>query len=161
MKNSKTKNSITHSILLMGAVISSLTVVSMSSVYAQDQVNSEYKPGNLIYDKWDRFYKIEQAQPQEAEKILVELSKLTPTDIKVWKSLTYLQIRLEKRDEALQSLRQARALAPQDDTLKLQEAYLLNQQKKDRDALVLFKELTSSSDPAIAAKATKAVTNLS
>ncbi|MFX9343925.1 hypothetical protein ABTO59_19215, partial [Acinetobacter baumannii] len=77
------------------------------------------------------------------------------------KSLTYLQIRLEKRDEALQSLRQARALAPHDDTLKLQEAYLLNQQKKDRDALVLFKELTSSSDPAIAAKATQAVKNLS
>ncbi|MCP5877709.1 hypothetical protein NL390_35135, partial [Klebsiella pneumoniae] len=77
------------------------------------------------YDKWDRFYKIEQSQPQEAEKILVELSKLTPTDIKVWKSLTYLQIRLEKRKEALQSLRQARNLAPQDDTLKLQEAYLL------------------------------------
>ena len=44
MKNSKTINSITHSILLMGAVISSLTVVSMSSVYAQDQVASDYKP---------------------------------------------------------------------------------------------------------------------
>ncbi|WP_307878506.1 tetratricopeptide repeat protein [Acinetobacter seifertii] len=160
MRNSKTINSITHSILLMGVVISS-TVVSVCSVYAQDPVTSEYKPGNLIYDKWDRFYKIEQSQPQEAEKILVELSKLTPTDIKVWKSLTYLQIRLEKRDEALQSLRQARALAPQDDTLKLQEAYLLNQQKKNRNALVLFKELTSSSDPAIAAKATQAVKNLS
>ncbi|MFX6067014.1 hypothetical protein ABTE92_19110, partial [Acinetobacter baumannii] len=34
-------------------------------------------------------------------------------------------------------------------------------QKKNRDALVLFKELTSSSDPAIAAKATQAVKNLS
>lgn len=79
----------------MGVVISS-TVVSVCSVYAQDPVTSEYKPGNLIYDKWDRFYKIEQSQPQEAEKILIELSKLTPTDIKVWKSLTYLQIRLEK-----------------------------------------------------------------
>nr|WP_032027195.1 hypothetical protein [Acinetobacter baumannii] len=161
MKNIKTINSITHSILLMGAVISSLGMIGISSVYAQEQVDPAYKPGNPIYDKWDRFYKIEQSQPQEAEKILVELSKLTPTDIKVWKSLTYLQIRLEKRVEALQSLRQARNLAPQDDTLKLQEAYLLNQQKKDREALVLFKELSSSSDPEIAAKASQAVKNLS
>lgn len=161
MKNSKTINSITHSILIMGAVISSVGVLSISSAFAQDQLNAEYKPGNIIYDKWDRFYKIEQSQPAEAEKILIELSKLTPTDIKVWKSLTYLQIRLEKREEALQSLKQARNLAPQDDTLKLQEAYLLNQQKKNREALVLFKELTSSSDPAIADKANQAVKNLS
>ena len=161
MKNSKTINSITHSILIMGAVISSVGVLSISLAFAQDQLNAEYKPGNIIYDKWDRFYKIEQSQPAEAEKILIELSKLTPTDIKVWKSLTYLQIRLEKREEALQSLKQARNLAPQDDTLKLQEAYLLNQQKKNREALVLFKELTSSSDPAIADKANQAVKNLS
>lgn len=161
MKNSKTINSITHSILIMGAVISCVGVLSISSAFAQDQLNAEYKPGNIIYDKWDRFYKIEQSQPAEAEKILIELSKLTPTDIKVWKSLTYLQIRLEKREEALQSLKQARNLAPQDDTLKLQEAYLLNQQKKNREALVLFKELTSSSDPAIADKANQAVKNLS
>ncbi|KHN66327.1 hypothetical protein AV645_09625 [Acinetobacter calcoaceticus] len=161
MKNSKTINSITHSILIMGAVISCVGVLSISSASAQDQLNAEYKPGNIIYDKWDRFYKIEQSQPAEAEKILIELSKLTPTDIKVWKSLTYLQIRLEKREEALQSLKQARKLAPQDDTLKLQEAYLLNQQKKNREALVLFKELTSSSDPAIADKANQAVKNLS
>lgn len=161
MKNSKTINSITHSILIMGAVISCVGVLSISSAFAQDQLNAEYKPGNIIYDKWDRFYKIEQSQPAEAEKILIELSKLTPTDIKVWKSLTYLQIRLEKREEALQSLKQARNLAPQDDTLKLQEAYLLNQQKKNREALVLFKELTSSSDPTIADKANQAVKNLS
>ncbi len=38
---------------------------------------------------------------------------------------------------------------------------MLNQQKKDREALVLFKELSSSSDPEIAAKATQAVKNLS
>ncbi len=83
----------------------------MGSVYAQDQVASDYKPENLIYDKWDRFYKIEQSQPQEAEKILVELSKLTPTDIKVWKSLTYLQIRLEKRDEALQEFKASKSFS--------------------------------------------------
>lgn len=76
------------------------------------------------------FIKLNSLNRKKQKKILVELSKLTPTDIKVWKSLTYLQIRLEKREEALQSLRQARNLAPQDDTLKLQEAYLLNQQKK-------------------------------
>ncbi len=98
---------------------------------------------------------------KKQRKILVELSKLTPTDIKVWKSLTYLQIRLEKREEALQSLRQARNLAPQDDTLKLQEAYLLNQQKKDREALVLFKELSSLQTLKLLLKHLRQLKNLS
>lgn len=51
MKNIKTINSITHSILLMGAVISSLGMIGISSVYAQEQVDPAYKPGNPIYDK--------------------------------------------------------------------------------------------------------------
>ena len=86
---------------------------------------------------------------------------MTPQDIKVWKSLTYLQIRLRKQDAALQSLRKAEALDPADDNLKLQEAYLLNSQKHNKEALVVFKELTQSKDADIANKATQAVKNLS
>lgn len=86
---------------------------------------------------------------------------MTPQDIKVWKSLTYLQIRLGKQDAALQSLRKAEALDPADDNLKLQEAYLLNSQKNNKEALVVFKELTQSKDADIASKATQAVKNLS
>ncbi|WP_422470312.1 hypothetical protein, partial [Acinetobacter sp. BJFS-203] len=80
---------------------------------------------------------------------------------KVWKSLTYLQIRLRKQDAALQNLRKAEALDPADDNLKLQEAYLLNSQKHNKEALVVFKELTQSKDADIANKATQAVKNLS
>ncbi|MBJ9720777.1 hypothetical protein I5515_03060 [Acinetobacter calcoaceticus] len=133
----------------------------METTFAQENVSQEYKPGNPIYDKWDQFYKIEKTQPENAEKILLELGEMTPTDIKVWKSLTYLQIRIGKQDAALQSLRKAEALEPTDDTLKLQEAYLLNSQKKNKEALVIFKDLTQSKDTDIANKATQAVKNLS
>lgn len=117
--------------------------------------------GNPIYDKWDQFYKIEKTQPENAEKLLLELGEMTPQDIKIWKSLTYLQIRLGKQDAALQSLRKAEALDPADDNLKLQEAYLLNSQKNNKEALMVFKELTQSKDADIATKATQAVKNLS
>ena len=123
--------------------------------------DAEYKPGNPIYDRWDRFYKLEPNQPEQAEKVLLELSELTPQDVKVWKSLTYLQIRLNKQDQALQSVQQASKLDPQDDQLKLQQAYLLNQLKKDKDALPIFKDLTTSNNPEIASKAQEAVHNLS
>ncbi|WP_410116469.1 tetratricopeptide repeat protein [Acinetobacter haemolyticus] len=123
--------------------------------------DAAYKPGNPIYDRWDQFYKLEQQQPEQAEKILLELAALTPQDIKVWKSLTYLQIRLNKQDQALLSVRKASQLAPQDDQLKLQEAYLLNQLKRDRDALPIFKMLAQSNDVEIATKAQQAVQNLS
>lgn len=122
--------------------------------------DAEYKPGNPVYDRWDKFYKIESSQPEKAEKTLIELSQITPLDVKVWKSLTYLQIRLNKPDQALNSVRRASQLAPNDDQLKLQQAYLLNQLKKDKEALVLFKDLTTSPNSDIAEKAQQAVQNL-
>lgn len=159
MNNSKNKL-LSHTLLLLGLIVPVQQAVSAEPDFVKEG-DAAYKPGNPIYDRWDKFYKIEQSQPEEAEKILIELGQLTPQDIKVWKSLTYLQIRLNKQNEAIQSVRKAEQLAPQDEQLKLQEAYLLNQQKRNKEALVIFKDLSASSDPEIASKAQQSVLNLS
>ncbi|WP_151707858.1 tetratricopeptide repeat protein [Acinetobacter junii] len=159
MNNSK-KNPIIFTLLLIGSVLPIQHIFAATNQYVQEG-DADYKPGNPIYDRWDRFYQLEQSQPEQAEKILIELSELTPNDAKVWKSLTYLQIRLNKQNEALLSVRKASQLLPQEDQLKLQEAYLLNQLKRDNDALPIFKSLTQSSDIEIATKAQEAVKNLS
>jgi len=159
MNNSKNKL-LSHTLLLLGLIVPVQQAVSAEPDFVKEG-DAAYKPGNPIYDRWDKFYKIEQSQPEEAEKILIELGQLTPQDIKVWKSLTYLQIRLNKQNEAIQSVRKAEQLAPQDEQLKLQEAYLLNQQKRNKEALVIFKDLSASSDPEMASKAQQAVQNLS
>lgn len=159
MNNSK-KKPIIFTLLLIGSVLPIQHIFAATTQYVQVG-DADYKPGNPIYDRWDRFYQLEQSQPEQAEKILIELSELTPNDAKVWKSLTYLQIRLNKQNEALLSVRKASQLLPQEDQLKLQEAYLLNQLKRDNDALPIFKSLTQSSDIQIATKAQEAVKNLS
>lgn len=159
MNNSNNKL-LSHTLLILGLFLPIQHAFSAEADFVKEG-DAAYKPGNPIYDRWDKFYKIEQSRPEEAEKILIELGQLTPQDIKVWKSLTYLQIRLNKQNDALQSVRKAEQLAPQDDQLKLQEAYLLNQQKRDKEALVIFKELSTSTDADIAAKAQQAVQNLS
>ncbi|KYQ84806.1 hypothetical protein AWW72_07315 [Acinetobacter sp. NRRL B-65365] len=159
MNNSKNKL-LSHTLLLLGLIVPVQQAVSAEPDFVKEG-DAAYKPGNPIYDRWDKFYKIEQSQQEEAEKILIELGQLTPQDIKVWKSLTYLQIRLNKQNEAIQSVRKAEQLAPQDEQLKLQEAYLLNQQKRNKEALVIFKDLSASSDPEMANKAQQAVQNLS
>lgn len=159
MNNSKNKL-LSHTLLLLGLIVPVQQAVSAEPDFVKEG-DAAYKPGNPVYDRWDKFYKIEQSQPEEAEKILIELGQLTPQDIKVWKSLTYLQIRLNKQNEAIQSVRKAEQLAPQDEQLKLQEAYLLNQQERNKEALVIFKDLSASSDPEMASKAQQAVQNLS
>ncbi|MCH7382323.1 hypothetical protein MMP71_00515 [Acinetobacter dispersus] len=159
MNNSKNKL-LSHTLLILGLILPVQHAFSADSDFVKEG-DAAYKPGNPIYDRWDKFYKIEQSEPEQAEKILIELSQLTPQDIKVWKSLTYLQIRLNKQNDAIQSVRKAEQLAPQDDQLKLQEAYLLNQQKRNKEALTLFKGLSTSSDADIAEKAQQAVQNLS
>ncbi|OBY73934.1 tetratricopeptide repeat protein [Acinetobacter gyllenbergii] len=159
MNNSKNKL-LSHTLLFLGLILPAQQIFSAEADFVKEG-DAAYKPGNPIYDRWDKFYKIEQSQPRDAEKILLELGQLTPLDIKVWKSLTYLQIRLNKHDEAIQSVRKAEQLAPEDDQLKLQEGYLLNQQKRNKEALVIFKGLSTSSDTEIATKALQAVQNLS
>ena len=159
MNNSKNKL-LSHTLFILGLILPVQQVLSAEPEFAKEG-DAAYKPGNPIYDRWDKFYKLEQSQPEEAEKILLELGQLTPQDLKVWKSLTYLQIRLNKQNEAIQSVRKAEQLAPQDEQLKLQEAYLLNQQKRNKEALVIFKDLSASSDPEMASKAQQAVQNLS
>lgn len=159
MNNSKNKL-LSHTLFILGLILPVQQVLSAEPEFVKEG-DAAYKPGNPIYDRWDKFYKLEQSQPEEAEKILLELGQLTPQDLKVWKSLTYLQIRLNKQNEAIQSVRKAEQLAPQDEQLKLQEAYLLNQQKRNKEALVIFKDLSASSDPEMASKAQQAVQNLS
>lgn len=159
MKKSK-KQLLSHTLFTLSLLFPLQAVMSAEADFVKEG-DAAYKPGNPIYDRWDQFYKLEQQQPEQAEKILLELAALTPQDIKVWKSLTYLQIRLNKQDQALLSVRKASQLAPQDDQLKLQEAYLLNQLKRDRDALPIFKMLAQSNDVGIATKAQQAVQNLS
>ncbi|MCU4368609.1 tetratricopeptide repeat protein [Acinetobacter courvalinii] len=159
MNNSKNKL-LSHTLFILGLILPAQQVLSAEPEFVKEG-DAAYKPGNPIYDRWDKFYKLEQSQPEEAEKILLELGQLTPQDLKVWKSLTYLQIRLNKQNEAIQSVRKAEQLAPQDEQLKLQEAYLLNQQKRNKEALVIFKDLSASSDPEMASKAQQAVQNLS
>ncbi|APR70876.1 tetratricopeptide repeat protein [Acinetobacter haemolyticus] len=159
MKKSK-KQLLSHTLFTLSLLFPLQAVMSAEADFVKEG-DAAYKPGNPIYDRWDQFYKLEQQQPEQAEKILLELAALTPQDIKVWKSLTYLQIRLNKQDQALHSVRKASQLAPQDDQLKLQEAYLLNQLQRDRDALPIFKMLAQSNDVEIATKAQQAVQNLS
>lgn len=159
MKKSK-KQLLSHTLFTLSLLFPLQAVMSSEADFVKEG-DAAYKPGNPIYDRWDQFYKLEQQQPEQAEKILLELAALTPQDIKVWKSLTYLQIRLNKQDQALHSVRKASQLAPQDDQLKLQEAYLLNQLKRDREALPIFKMLAQSNDVEIATKAQQAVQNLS
>ena len=159
MNNSKNKL-LSHTLFILGLILPVQQVLSAEPEFVKEG-DAAYKPGNAIYDRWDKFYKLEQSQPEEAEKILLELGQLTPQDLKVWKSLTYLQIRLNKQNEAIQSVRKAEQLAPQDEQLKLQEAYLLNQQKRNKEALAIFKDLSASSDPEMASKAQQAVQNLS
>ncbi|RSN75143.1 tetratricopeptide repeat protein [Acinetobacter haemolyticus] len=159
MKKSK-KQLLSHTLFTLSFLFPLQAVMSAEADFVKEG-DAAYKPGNPIYDRWDQFYKLEQQQPEQAEKILLELAALTPQDIKVWKSLTYLQIRLNKQDQALYSVRKASQLAPQDDQLKLQEAYLLNQLQRDRDALPIFKMLAQSNDVEIATKAQQAVQNLS
>lgn len=158
MKNSK-KKPINQSLFMICFILFSQPTLSAEANFVKEG-DAEYKPGNPVYDRWDKFYKIESSQPENAEKTLIELSQITPLDVKVWKSLTYLQIRLNKTDQALNSVKRASQLVPNDDQLKLQQAYLLNQLKKDKEALVLFKDLTTSPNSDIAEKAQQAVQNL-
>lgn len=150
---------LTRCIAFVGFTVSSFSFLN-TQVYAADLVG-DYKPGNPIYDRWDHFYKIEQTDSKQAEEILNELSQLTPQDIKVWKSLTYLQIREQKPEQALFSVTRATQLAPEDEQLQLQQAYLLNQLQRNDEALPIFKKLTHSKQTDIAEKANQAVNNLS
>ena len=148
---------------IRSAVIMPCTILILpicSTLTYANVATDEYKPGNPIYDRWDQFYQIEQTDPQQASKILIELTQLTPTDLKVWKSLMYLQIKENKLEQALLSAQRASALAPEDEQLQLQQAYLLNQLHRDREALPIFQQLSQSKQADIAEKSKQAVQNL-
>lgn len=134
--------------------------VTAQKLWANTDVQVALQPGDPIYDLWDQFYKLEKTQSTQAEQVLLQLSQKTPQDIRVWKSLTYLQINLKKPEAALVSLEKARALAPNDEELTLQHAYLLNSLGRNDQALVIFKQLQNSKDAKTREIASQAVQNL-
>ena len=134
--------------------------LTVSMAHADTDAQSELKPGNPVYDLWDQFYKAEKNDPTQAEQILVQLSQKTPQDVRVWKSLTYLQISQKRPEDALKSIAKARELTPQDEELALQQAYLLNGLGRNAEAVKVFKTLQNSSNPQTKATADQAILNL-
>lgn len=129
-------------------------------VYADSEDRTELRPGHPVYDLWDQFYKTEKNNPAQAEQILIQLTEKTPQDVRVWKSLTYLQINQKRPEDALKSITQARELSPQDEELTLQQAYLLNGLGRNAEAVSVFKTLQNSQNPQTKATADQAVLNL-
>ena len=128
-------------------------------LFAQEQsVEESYQSNHYVL--WDEFYKTEKSHPEHAEKLLQQLSEVEPDNLNVWKSLTYLYINQKNLDAALNSLNKARHLAPHNEQLMLQEAYLLNSLGRNPEALVIFQKLTQSSNPETRDTATQAVKNL-
>ena len=57
MKNSK-NTLLSHTLLLLGLTLP-IQVMSAEPDFVKEG-DAAYKPGNPIYDRWDKFYKIEQ-----------------------------------------------------------------------------------------------------
>ncbi|PVZ85266.1 hypothetical protein C9426_20420 [Serratia sp. S1B] len=122
--------------------------------------NSSYPVGSPVYNLWAAYYQAEKSDPQQAAKILEQLATLTPNDVNIWKTSTYLQINLKHNEQALISLDKALAITPNDEQLLMQKAYLLNAEQRNSEALPIFQHLTLSQDPSTAEKAKTAVKNL-
>lgn len=150
------KHNLIRSVLIAGLI----STAGLQLLHAESLEPSAGQPGDPVYDLWNTFYKIEKTDPQQAEQLLEQLSQKTPNDLRVWKSLTYLRINQKKPEEALSSLVKARALAPQDEQLALQQAYVLNGLSRNDEALVIFKSLQHSSHAETKATAEQAVKNL-
>jgi len=121
---------------------------------------ADYGPGDPVYDLWAQYYVQEKTDPVAAESTLIKLTQAVPDHADVWKSLTYLRLRENKKKEALDALLVARKLQPQDEQLALQEAYLRDDLKQKKEALALFEQLSHSSDAKTAKIACQAVANL-
>ncbi len=135
-------------------------ISSMQFSHAQSVEQSNVQTNDQVYHLWESFYKAEKNDPVQAEKLLEQISLQTPNDLRVWKSLSYLRINQKKPEGALDSLAKARALAPEDEQLALQQAYVLNGLGRNNEALKIFKSLQDSKDAATKATADQAVKNL-
>lgn len=139
--------------LLSGLVFSVLALNSAQAL-------ADYAPGDPVYDLWASYYQQEKSDPATAETTLLKLTEKTPDNVVVWKTLMYLRLNLGHKEAALDALHKARALAPDDEQLALQEAYLLNDLKRNQESLQLFEQLTHAHDAKIAETACQAVVNL-
>lgn len=137
-----------------------MSLSAVQFVNANPVEQSQVPMDTAVYPLWENYYKIEKSDPQQAEQMLLQISQITPNDVRVWKSLTYLRINQKNNQGALDSIVKARALAPQDESLTLQQAYLLNGLERNAEALELFKSVRDSTNPDTKATAEQAVKNL-
>lgn len=114
----------------------------------------------LIYRLWEKFYTLQQSEPLQARDTLDEILAETPDDVAAWKSKGYLELDQGNQQAALDAFLRAEELAPNDESLKLQIAYLLNAMQRNREAYARFDDLTGARDTQIADTACTAVSNL-
>lgn len=109
---------------------------------------------------WNRFYALQKTNPKAAESVLHQILKQTPNDLQAVKSMMYLHLNAGQKEKALADVQHARALAPNDESLTLQQAYLLNDLGQHEASAELFRSLLNSKNPETARTACEAVFNL-
>jgi len=114
-----------------------------------------------VYPLWEQYYQVESQDTNKADSLLKQIALKTPNDPKVWKTWAYLALRQNDNNKALEYINRSLALDSSDDQLLMQKAYLLNVANRNDEALVIFKQLQSSSNQEIASQSKQAVQNLS
>lgn len=105
------------------------------------------------YALWSRYYALEKSRPSEADAVLRQILSATPDSIRAWKTLGYLRLRQGDKTQALAAFRRAEKLAPHDEALQFQIAYLEVALEQNQAAYQRFGRLAHSSDRAYARKA--------
>jgi len=118
------------------------------------------QPGNAVYERWDRFYKVQEQDAAEGERLLREILQVTPGDAQAWLSLGYLLQRQGREAEALDAFKQAAKIRPDDEDLQLQIAYTEASLDQVKAAKARFEDLSYSSDKRIAQISCLAAQNL-
>lgn len=109
---------------------------------------------------WTQFYANEQHNDIAAEQILLQIIEGAPNDLQALKSMLYLKIRQAQPELALEAADKVLHVAPDDEPVRLQKAYLLNQLGRNAQAHAQFKLLENAKDAKIAATACQAAQNL-
>lgn len=109
---------------------------------------------------WARFYESETLNDGAAESALRQILAIQPQDTQALKSMLYLKIRTGQPAEAIRFADQVLLGAPDDESVRMQRAYLLNQLARNAEAHAEFSHLTKATDSRIAAAACQAAENL-
>lgn len=109
---------------------------------------------------WDKYAVNEVVNDEEALHVLEQIIQKEPDNIRALKSAVYLKLRQSKPLEAESFIGKVLAITPNDEALKLQKAYLLNQRGANAEALIIFDSLKNSHDKRIADAACQASFNL-